>query len=539
MVRLVLLASVLAPCLLAPAATSQPLTLTPRPDAESGLPPSIRVFDVTREGTPLRASLLRANPFTSDWVMEAVLSDEGSETVPSFARDEGVYAALNGGFFGGGQSYSLVLNGGAVLSPNVKALTRDGTTYFPTRGAFTMSYGRSPDVGWVYDVDGVPYAYPAPSPNAPGAPQPRPTASFPEGGAPLTSVRAAIGGGPVLVQDGAVDVTYDQEVFFGGSGVDLTTRRARTAIGYTSAPDAHVLFVAVPEASGVTLGELAELMAELGATEALNLDGGGSSAMSSGGVDLVPSTRPVLSAVRLRDPSAIDGTQGRVYDTGDDGYSETGGWFESANAPFAAGTPSRLNAVGGGADRAVFRFADLAAGRYAVEAWWTPASNRATDTPFTIYRGGTATTVRADQSAAGSAGVWNRLGEFDLAAGDSVVVTDDASGAGTDVYVVVDALRILGPLGTTQTGEPARSTGAVRVGPNPATSHLSVTLEHPRPGPVTVELVDALGRVVRRVDRPGADATVTLDLRGLRSAVYVLRVASSTGTQVRAVTVAR
>ena len=540
MVRLFLLASVLAAVVLAPGATSQPLTLTPRPDAESGLPPSIRVFDVTREGTPLRASLLRASSSASDWVMEAVLSDEGSETVPSFARDAGVFAALNGGYFGGGQSYSLVLDDGVLLSPNIKALTRSGTTFYPTRGAFAMSYERSPDVGWVYDVEGTTYVYPTPAPNAPGAPQPQPTRSFPEGGGELTSARAAIGGGPVLVQDGAVGITYDEEVFFGGSGVDLTTKRARTAVGHTGGSDPDLLFVAVREADGLTLGEMAQLMVDLGAAEALNLDGGGSSAMTAGGVDLVPSSRAVVSAVRLRDPSAIGGEQGQTFDTGDAGYRETGDWFASANAPFAGGTPSRLNAVGVGDDRAVFALDGIAAGRYTVEAWWTPASNRATNTPFLIYHDGTPTTVRVDQSIARSGGVWNTLGAFELASGDSIAVTDDATGAGTDVFVVADAVRLLGPLGTTQAEDPMGPAGAVRVGPNPASRHLHVTVERSTPGgPVTVELVDALGRIVRRADRIGAVGTVAFDVRGLRPAVYLVRVASSAGTQVRTVTVVR
>ena len=193
----------LAVCLaLVPAlGAAQALTRTPRPDAQEGLPPSVRVFDVTRAGTPLFASLIRADLTADDWDLEAVLSDEGSETVGSFAEDPGVFAAINGGYFGGGQTFSLVLNDGVVLVPQIAALTRDGQTYYPTRSAVGVNANRAADVAWVYNVDGVTVAYPVPSPNAPGMPAPQPDATFPAGGAPWDA-ETAIGGGPVLVQNG-------------------------------------------------------------------------------------------------------------------------------------------------------------------------------------------------------------------------------------------------------------------------------------------------------------------------------------------------
>ncbi|MEO0558785.1 MAG: phosphodiester glycosidase family protein [Bacteroidota bacterium] len=521
------------------AVSGQDLTLTPRPDAEEGLPASIRVFDVTRLGTSLQASLIRADLATEDWILEAVLSDEGGETVASFAEDAGVYAAINGGYFGAGQSFSLVINDGELASPNVKSVTRDGTTYFPMRGAFTMSYGGSPNIGWVYDVDGTTYIYPAPTPNAPGAPQAQPTAIFPDGGSELTGTRAAIGGGPVLVQDGAVAITYNEEVMF-GSGVDLTSKRARTAVGYTNINAARLLLVTVSETNGLTLGELAQLMVDLGAHEALNLDGGGSTAMTSGGADLIPSSRTVISALRLRDPDATGSEEEILFDTGDTSYRETGDWFESANAPFAGGTPSRLNEVGTGEDRAVFTFDGITAGTYTVEAWWTPSGNRATNTPFTVYRGGTPTTVRANQSLASSVGVWNRLGDFELAPGDSLVVTDDASGTGSPTFVCVDAIRLFGPLNNTARDPDASGIFSLRAGPNPVRRQLDVWVGAPTAGPVRVELVDALGRVVRSVSSQSwRDVQIRLDVRGLRAGVYIVRATTADGTRTQPVTVLR
>lgn len=92
-------------------------------------------------------------------------------------------------------------------------------------------------------------------------------------------VRYAVGGGPTIVRNAKVYVNARQEKF--GSHI-ATGRAPRTAIGYTQ--EGYALMVTVdgrqPKHSvGATLFELARLMVELGAVEAINLDGGGSSTM--------------------------------------------------------------------------------------------------------------------------------------------------------------------------------------------------------------------------------------------------------------------
>ncbi|MEO0559366.1 MAG: phosphodiester glycosidase family protein, partial [Bacteroidota bacterium] len=342
-------------------ATAQ--TWTPRDDVNANLPASIQVF----EDASLGLFYARADLADTDWALDAVLNPNG-QTVPSYASAEGTLLAINGGYFGDGQSFSLVQREGTTLSPNIKALNRSGTTFYPTRGAFGLTPARQPDVAWIYDVDGTQYSYPDPSPNAPGSPQPQPTAAFPDGGAPW-SMESGIGGGPILVHDGIKRITYDEEVMF-GSGVDLTSTRARTAIGYTE--DGALLILSAKENPGLTLGGAADILVGLGAVEAVNLDGGGSSQLTAGGVNLVTSARPVVSAVLLFERSLLDA---QIIDTGSDCcYRETGNWFESANAPFYGTTKSRLNEADGGMDRAVFiPDADLRPNQ--VEAWWVPAPN--------------------------------------------------------------------------------------------------------------------------------------------------------------------
>jgi exopolysaccharide biosynthesis protein len=87
-----------------------------------------------------------------------------------------------------------------------------------------------------------------------------------------------IGAGPMLVKQGSVFVTTKLEEF----GSDVAGGRApRTAVGV--GPDGRILLVVVDgrqaASQGMTLLELALFLRELGAVDAMNLDGGGSSEM--------------------------------------------------------------------------------------------------------------------------------------------------------------------------------------------------------------------------------------------------------------------
>jgi len=88
----------------------------------------------------------------------------------------------------------------------------------------------------------------------------------------------ALGAGPMLVKNGSVYLTTKIEEF----GTDVAGGRApRTALGVTK--DGVILLVVVDgrqqSSTGMTLLELALLLQELGAVQAVNLDGGGSSEM--------------------------------------------------------------------------------------------------------------------------------------------------------------------------------------------------------------------------------------------------------------------
>jgi exopolysaccharide biosynthesis protein len=80
------------------------------------------------------------------------------------------------------------------------------------------------------------------------------------------------------MQDGVERITVDEEVFFGSS---IPSVHPRTAACVAAAGELVLLVVdgRQRESRGVDLVELATLLRDLGCREAINLDGGGSSAL--------------------------------------------------------------------------------------------------------------------------------------------------------------------------------------------------------------------------------------------------------------------
>lgn len=122
-------------------------------------------------------------------------------------------------------------------------------------------------------------------------------------------MRHILGAGPTLLRGGQVAITAEAERF----RPDVALGRApRTAVGLV--PGGGTLLMVADgrqprRAAGLTLAELAERLRALGATEAINLDGGGSSAMAIRG-QLVnqPSDgaeRPVPNAVVVMPQGAM------------------------------------------------------------------------------------------------------------------------------------------------------------------------------------------------------------------------------------------
>lgn len=139
----------------------------------------------------------------------------------------------------------------------------------------------------------------------------------PRGGLPAEPGGDLLQAGPRLVADGGVAVRdgEDAEGFSAGSAQfdsDITSgRHPRSAVGVDA--DRIVAVVTegrAPDEAGLTLGEMAVLMASLGCEQALNLDGGGSASLvvdgrlvnrprEAGGAE-IPGGRPVVTALAFR-----------------------------------------------------------------------------------------------------------------------------------------------------------------------------------------------------------------------------------------------
>lgn len=101
-------------------------------------------------------------------------------------------------------------------------------------------------------------------------------------------MRTAVGGGPVLLQDGQVKISNNEELKFAGKAIE--DKHPRTAIGYTK--DNKLIILVIEgrnpgKAEGATLTQEAQIFKDLGCWEALNLDGGGSSCMLVNGKETI------------------------------------------------------------------------------------------------------------------------------------------------------------------------------------------------------------------------------------------------------------
>jgi len=100
-------------------------------------------------------------------------------------------------------------------------------------------------------------------------------------------MQTAVGGGPVLLQNGEIKITNNEERKFAGRAIN--DKHPRTAMGYTTDGKLIILMIEGrnPVAHGATLGQEAQILKDLGCWEALNLDGGGSSCMLINGKETI------------------------------------------------------------------------------------------------------------------------------------------------------------------------------------------------------------------------------------------------------------
>lgn len=215
----------------------------------------------------------------------------GKRYTPSqFYEQEGnPLLVVNGTFFEfvHNANLNLVVKDAHLRAFNKQSIAgkgKDTLTYkHPFASAIGINAKRIPDVAWTYTDTTLRY------PLAVQLPLPFIKDSLPEllknklpKDQPFKKwkMKTAIGGGPVLVQNGISQITNNEEIKF--SGKALFDKHPRTAMGYTKNGALIVMVVEgrfPGKAEGADLKQLSEMLVQVGCEEALNLDGGGSSCM--------------------------------------------------------------------------------------------------------------------------------------------------------------------------------------------------------------------------------------------------------------------
>lgn len=261
------------------AADAPNLAWEPIDALNAGLPVGVRVFAGADPKLPLRAWYVSVASGEDSARVEVLLSDDPEdrrETVSSFAADTGACVVINGGYFTmertPARHAGLLVVDGVIEAPATRSVVRDDVRYPTARAALGLT-ATGFDIAWATSREGSLQAWSAPPPHRQGSPaELDPATSTP------WNVEDALGGGPALVSNGRVEVTTNEEVFF-GTAIPYT--HPRTAAGI--AADGTLLLLLVDgrqkESRGVRLEELAAILVDLGAEEALNLDGGGSSSL--------------------------------------------------------------------------------------------------------------------------------------------------------------------------------------------------------------------------------------------------------------------
>lgn len=201
--------------------------------------------------------------------------------------------------FSTNQNLNVVIRNGRLLGYNIHTINgrgKDTLTYrHPLGSAIGINKKREADVAWVFTDSSVRKPYFRPLPLIP-IKDSAATFSLKEAKKQLNQIidpgkgvvidfkkwkmKTAVGGGPVLLQNGEIRITNNEEVKFAGKAIE--DKHPRTAMGYTSNGKLIIMVIEGRNpgiAEGATLVQVAQLFKDLGCQEALNLDGGGSSCM--------------------------------------------------------------------------------------------------------------------------------------------------------------------------------------------------------------------------------------------------------------------
>jgi len=244
------------------------------------LPEGIIVYQGQNKQIPLKAWVAKIDLNQNNLSVRVLSSNDKDrkDSPMQFLESTGARIVMNGGYFNAdkipAQHVGLLKTKGFLEEPASHSVYRDSERYFITRGALGIRYDGSIDIGWCSTKNDSIFQWDRPITNRPGFPN----HTIPFESSQYWNVRDAIHAGPVLIHDGKIKITVEDEVFF---NTPVAGIQPRSSIGYTDDNQLIIMVVDGRQADsrGVYLEELAVMMMQFNCKEALNLDGGGSSAM--------------------------------------------------------------------------------------------------------------------------------------------------------------------------------------------------------------------------------------------------------------------
>lgn len=244
-----------------------------------------------QDGRYLLWNELSIDPRDPDVTLEIGLAKDRSdsrERTTDMVKRSGAVAGINGGYFANsGGPLGVVYKNGKLVSPHVGRR--------PPRTVLGVMKDRKVAMDQVIAKKGT-------------------LAS--RSGQAWSDVELALGGGPRLLRRSKVALTTNEEEL-GPNGNDITRLCARTAVATTRDGRILLLTASGPQDNhlqGVRLEELAGELLRRGGEEAMNLDGGGSTAMAIGerlvssGPAASSFERPVATALLVHDSRAQNRT---------------------------------------------------------------------------------------------------------------------------------------------------------------------------------------------------------------------------------------
>ncbi len=265
------------------------------------LPSSVHVYFTNEpiDTAPFRAYYLIADlkdkklDFTVDTAHDRRLTPSAF-----YERNHHPLAVVNCTFFSYETNRSLdaVIKNSELLAYNIHTINGRGKDTFTYRHPFGSALGisknRRADITWLFTDSARRFAYDT---RVPVDPKKDSSVLFRFDSAVLYlsklgyivngktlsrwKMKTAVGGGPVLLENGDIKITNNEELKFVGKAIH--DKHPRTAMGYTANGKLIILMVEGRNniAHGATLTQEAQILKDLGCVKGLNLDGGGSSCL--------------------------------------------------------------------------------------------------------------------------------------------------------------------------------------------------------------------------------------------------------------------